>query len=75
MQRSQSSGLMSSIFAVGPAMPVDSPFSMTVGPDGDVYVGSFYQQNVRRFDGLTGQPLGIVASVASSQLSIVHAPR
>jgi len=36
--------------------------SFDFGPDGDLYVTSFWGENVRRFDGATGADLGVFAS-------------
>lgn len=48
---------------------LDNPTAAVFGPDGDLYVGNFDADNVLRFDGATGQFLGVFVPAGSGGLN------
>lgn len=56
-------GQFAGVFAAGNGL--DNPVGATFGSDGNLYVSSGNTNQVLRFDGATGAPLGALASVAA----------
>src|SRR5262249_30231762 len=42
---------------VSPGGGLDTPYAMVIGPDGNLYVGSYNGDSVLRYDAVTGSPL------------------
>lgn len=66
-----SSGAFAGVFASGGGL--DNPVGLTFGPDGHVWVASANTNQILRFHGVTGAPLGVFASVASPR-NLVFGP-
>jgi sugar lactone lactonase YvrE len=58
-----SNGQFTGVVAAGGGL--DNPVGATFGPDGHLYVASANTNQVLRFDGATGAPLGVVGSVTA----------
>ncbi|MGD1984053.1 MAG: DUF2341 domain-containing protein, partial [Chromatiaceae bacterium] len=46
------------VFVASKSAGLDGPAGMEFGPDGNLYVASNFSQEILRFDGLTGAPIG-----------------
>ena len=60
-------GAFIDVFVAAGAGGLAEPNSLQFGQDGDLYVGSWVNHNVSRFDGQTGAFIEVVADVGASQ--------